>query len=279
MMEEALLTRARSLASEAHVVTRAALDLAVHLGPSVRFKVPMEGRDVWMEYEPSDSKALTVVFHAAAPEFVKFPWFSGRRLLRRLPSARLSIADPSVTETLRIGWYAGNKDQPHLTENLARFIDTFRHNTGARKLIAFGVSSGGFASLQLATRVNDITAVVVNPQTDIRKYYPGQFSKYVDQAWNGDSALLPTTAASVIENAHQSKPSNSSVVYLQNLQDTFHVKAHAAPIHAGKIDTATSVTFVEDNWGEGHVVPDKAIMSAVLKDVLDGKMGASRAQA
>ena len=65
------------------------------------------------------------------------------------------------------------------------------------------------------------------------------------------------------------------MVYLQNLQDTFHFKNHAAPIHAGEIDTAASVTFVEGNWGKGHVAPNKSVESAVLEDVINRKVAFS----
>src|SRR5699024_5173995 len=101
--------------------------------------------DFGLDKAPADT--LLVCFHGALTRDVDWPMLIGQGITEELENvARLSIADPSIGmhETLALAWYAGNDDMPDLQKTLASVVDKVVTVIGAKHVVFFGGSGGGF---------------------------------------------------------------------------------------------------------------------------------------
>lgn len=234
-----------------------------------QFKTLLSNQEIQMEYQASNSKVLTVVFHAAAPDFIVPPWFAGRLITSGLPTARLSVSDPALSKDVRTGWFAGSEKSPTFPSDLASFIDTFRRSIGADRVVALGGSSGGFAAIQLASRIDNAWAIAMNPQTDIFKYSPRLVEPYIRHCWGGDyEKALASGNTSLLERIDSIEcRKDCRIIYLQNNQDLFHLENHAIPFFKAAKDVK-SVVWKRGDWGEGHVPPPKELIRQTLQACL-----------
>lgn len=212
------------------------------------------------------------------------PFFSGMGVAHKSALPILAVSDPSLalSNSLALAWYAGNAGMPELPRNIAQILDLFAEAFGVR-LILFGGSGGGFASLAVQTFLNSPSvAFVWNPQTSIARYHANAVRAFARIAWGaGDSGY--EEACSVVKNScllHDVTTSRisaeHSVLYIQNRSDTFHVESHAAEYFRqhGLSFSGGGVYLVDCNlvawlgdWGVGHVVPPAGMIVHVLKSL------------
>ena len=224
-----------------------------------------------IDFELSTNRAdvLLVVFHGALDPKATLPIFSGGNVASGLGVARLSFTDPSLylSPQLGLGWHAGNVFQPDLQAVTTTLIEKVASSVGAKRIILFGSSGGGFASLMQLTALPSATAVVSNAQTDIFRYHDFHVKKYLDTAWHGDDDAFKKQHGYSAMPRLDKLTRTPKVYYLQNSTDTFHINGHLNPFleaSAGKM----KVSLLTDDWGSGHIAPPKSLFKATLNAVI-----------
>lgn len=236
--------------------------------------------------------SLLVCFSGAVPGDRKekpSPILSGFSVAEDLQIPLISIADPtlSLSDDINLGWYAGNKEIPDLLNKLAYILDRISILTN-KKLILFGGSGGGFASIAVAQLMSQPTKVcVANPQTQIINYNAEHVFKFLETAYEIDhnkykiqdfdkKQLLYTLERYVpFHNLNRlSFVIETQIIYLQNISD-WHTQLHALPFLEDKkmlkhgastfISASDQIGLYLGDWGEGHAAVTKDILYTVLK--------------
>ena len=136
--------------------------------------------DIRVEYRGFPT--TIVFFHGAIPgEHYTLPFMPGEGVSQAAKANRIFVSDPSMafSSVCNIAWFAGNQHQPELQSVIEEAIRHIAAFFGDQRLIFFGASGGGFASLQLASRFESSLALVANPQTSIANYYPMYVDRFV----------------------------------------------------------------------------------------------------
>jgi len=216
--------------------------------------------DLMLEKAPS--KNLLVIFHAAAGLSHTTPIFTGRRIAQSSDASTLFVSDPSLDLGVRIGWFAGDENRP-LQIDLPRVIQHVASSTGADRIIFFGPSAGGFASLYYSHLFPDSLSVAVNPQTAISQYYRHLAEAYYTAAWPHEEQRVGLVDD--IVPLYRNKFANY-VVYMQNSQDDFHIEHHLRPWEEATSSSLGSRWFLlSDDWGDGHTPPPAFFLESVLQ--------------
>lgn len=216
-------------------------------------------------HDPRGLPVTAVYFNAAITNpKLTFPFFSGAGVSGGLNSNRIHIHDPSlyINGGLKLAWYAGSLRQPSLQDAITQIIQALvqpRH-----RVVTFGSSGGGFAALYYASRLENATAVAVNPQTDISRYNSKIVARYAEVAW-GITSKEPLSRVpaemSLIEIYRRRV--NNGAWYIQNRGDESHMQEHLAPfLEAAHPENDVKVVLVDA--GVGHVPPPKQYIGDVL---------------
>lgn len=98
------------------------------------------------------------------------PRFERLASLSTLERHGLYLADPTIrlSPKLSLGWYVGDETYDP-TPDLADLINSIARHLEVERVLLTGSSGGGFASMALAPRVENATALVFSPQTRIRR--------------------------------------------------------------------------------------------------------------
>lgn len=232
---------------------------------------------VWYNGLPVDfqvtrnrADVLLVVLHGALELNAILPIFPGANVARGLNVARLAFTDPSLylSPDLPLAWHAGNIHQPDLQSVYTKIIGKVASSVGAKRIILFGSSGGGFASLVQAATIPGATALVANAQTDALLYHQDHVQRYIDLAWKGDrEAFIAAGSHSAIEKIRESHRV-PRVLYLQNSTDSFHIKNHLDPF-VREFGQDPEMRLLFGDWGEGHIAPPKDLFHAALKAVVE----------
>lgn len=220
------------------------------------------------------------------------PYFSGTALAKSLNLPILSFSDPTLAldSALALGWYAGNHLAPDLYSTIADLLDQISRKENLEPILVGG-SGGGFAAMQVLTRLDaKAVAVVWNPQTSIGSYYIGPalkymriafpdivisddvtrdtiaFQRFVDANFDINTFRIPD--ADRIRKDHQ-------LVYLQNNSDVHHLTRHADPwVTRSRLMQAVkniyenktqNILYYRGNWGQGHVAPAIAMQKGLIE--------------
>lgn len=216
------------------------------------------------------SDILLVVFHGALEFNAALPIFPGANVARGLGVARLAFTDPSLylSPDLPLAWHAGNIYQPGLQDVYTRIIRKVASSVEAKRVILFGSSGGGFASLVQAAAIPGATALIANAQTNALLYHQDHVQTYINLAWEGDrEAFIAAGSHSAIEKI-RSAQRVPRVLYMQNSTDTFHIRGHLNPF-VREFGQNSEMRLLFGDWGEGHIAPPKNLFHASLKAVVD----------
>lgn len=227
-----------------------------------------KGLPIELELSRERSETLLVVFHGALEHYAVLPIFPGANVTSSLDVARVSLSDPSLylSPTLPLAWFAGSQVQPDLQDVTTRLIEKLLKSTGAKRLIFFGSSGGGFASLIQAVSFPGSVAVVANAQTDVLRYHEDHVRNYLSTAWDNDRVrFVENVEFSAIE-AFRKTGNRPKIVYMQNSTDTFHVNGHLRPF-IGQAGNTPHIDLLFDDWGIGHVPPPKWLIHSTLQAV------------
>lgn len=240
---------------------------AAHISDG-RIVVDYQDHVLDFELDKAPADTLLVCFHGALTRDVDWPMLVGQGVTAELTNvSRLSIADPSIgmNDTLPLAWYAGNEQMPELQQALASVVDKVATVTGAKHIVFFGSSGGGFAALQISRQFPGSLALVMNPQTSIGEYIPAHVRGYLLRCW--DKAPLDTTPIDHDLTVSYAQGFDNTVAYVQNTRDTFHVENHMQPF-LGALSNRDNVWTFMDAWGTNpkalHIIPPKGVVTGFL---------------
>lgn len=227
--------------------------------------------DAMIDFIGSDMTFVS--FHAAlSKETFSTPYFTGATLAARKAN-RILVSDPSLSENVLLGWFAGSRasTQAHITEFVLKLVNL----AGARHVIFFGGSGGGFAALNLARLCPSSTALVANPQTDILRFYPRWWEPYARHCWGASGgqqdaadAIRANVVHDMVDIYRRARP-DVDVVYMQNSNDDFHLENHLHPFM--EATGGRRVRLIQGDWGPGHSRPPREEIVAVLDEIIDAR--------
>ena len=213
-----------------------------------------------------------VTFHPAAPPDVTLPFLIGQGVTRDLPVNRIYVSDPTLalSPRLNLGWFAGSatqRFQPAFTAILGKILSL---RPEVKRVVFFGPSGGGFASLYFASQFPGSFAVALNPQTSIARYLPAAVERYAEVAFGitGEDPIrqLPVDVVHDLTGLY-SQPVDATILYAQNLTDGRHVSQHAVPFFERLHPDNRAWWLASDDWGEGHVAPPTSLTTEILRAV------------
>lgn len=205
-------------------------------------------------FQSSGRKKLFVLFSGAInrnksdyPNFDRWSWGDS------FQGSILNIADPTLglsSGSLSIGWYYGDNEYPAMPVIAGLVKETVdKLGIELEDVVAYGSSAGGYASLMLSSYLDGITAVAINPQTDILLYSKRfvsdflniSFKKEIDDLSESDRKSLEVV--SLVKKTKKSK-----FLVVQNVLDETHYRKHFK-----KICEAFGVDFEEEESNSGRL--------------------------
>lgn len=205
----------------------------------------------------------TVVFFQGAidPRWT-LPAFAGMGVSSDTAVNRIFISDPSLvlTDRLNLGWFVGNS-RMNIQKNLLDIISHITSTWGDQRLVFYGASGGGFASLFFSAHFPGSLAIVSNPQTNVAKYELAAVERFAEVCYGvrGDDPMsqLPEDVTTDLLRLYR-EPRGNVVAYMQNSTDIAHVEDHMNPLLAAS-HPDNEIHVLLGQWGDGHVAPPKPI--------------------
>lgn len=195
------------------------------------------------------------------------PAWAGSGISSGLGLNRILISDPSIilSTGLRLGWYGGSTQQPHLQDDIATLVAGA--TTGTRPFL-FGPSGGGFAALVQAAVLPGTVVLVSNPQTNVARFTQAAVDRYMQTAWGQESLdeNRPPFVHEVV--SLYERRVDASIIYLQNTGDAEHITRHYSPFR-DQLHRDNRAVFLMPNLGQGHMGPDKESFRTLLRVVRD----------
>lgn len=219
---------------------------------------------------PALSDTTIFFFHGAIERHFTLPVLSGLGISGGLNANRVFISDPSLVrdDTLLLAWYAGNSQQPNLQKTLTSILKKVARSLGSKKVVFFGGSGGGFASLYFASQFEDSLALVFNPQTNIAKYSLNAVQDFAVKSFGLEPSLedpvahLPSGVVPDVCEIYKN-PKSTTVAYMQNQKDTNHVRLHLSPFERA-VHPEIEFLVLKEPWKDGHSPPPKDLLTSVL---------------
>lgn len=237
---------------------------------------------------------LVIAFHGAIVKDPDRPVLNRTRNSRAISgyAHQISIFDPARirNDEISIGWYLGDHCYP-AQEILRSFIDRVIDTLQVERIVYFGSSGGGFASLYFGFHNPNSIVLPIVPQTKILSHHKaggrGSFSRYCSNCWPGlrESDVAQKVCVDVAS-LYASRPFRNAVVYVMSPGDTRHYAHHATPFLSevyGSLDIGDiNLSLVSDYWGvpgHGGAIPAAGFMpwlraaltapSIAQQDILD----------
>ncbi len=212
---------------------------------------------------------VVVCFHAALRAGATRPVFTGLGLTGGLPAHQVFVSDPSLEldDSLLLAWFAGSTGRP-LQTDLRVVLDHVLRELGARHVVFFGPSGGGFAALHYSWWFPGSLAVAVNPQVVLGRYEPRRHLVTFGRVCFGASTpqeldvALAERFTSDLREPYAGGFTNT-VAYLQNRGDEHHVTQHMQPFLRG-LPPSPDVHLYLGEWGSGHVAPPRGVLTDLL---------------
>lgn len=214
------------------------------------------------------SESLFVMLNGAVNRASPLPVFARWNWGRILGGHVLAVCDPTLylNDKLRLGWYVGNLSIDPMRAMLPA-VEGIQRRLGIAdgRVVFYGSSGGGFASLVAAAFRPVGRAIVVNPQIDITNYVPKAVERFANvfaPGWTPqrcrDTYPLRWNALAVVADARRAGR-DLRILYAQNLVDKGHherdflpfCKEVEAPTTGGLSADATVLTHVFSS-PEGH---------------------------
>jgi hypothetical protein len=222
----------------------------------------------------------------------KPPYFSGNKLSDSLKCCIISFSDPSThLKNIDLGWYIGNEDWLSFQQDLSLFIEQCSLVL-KKKIILFGGSGGGFASIALSLKIkNDVMSISMNPQLNISAYPSA--NKYSTNAFPSSNISDVKTfninlkewleffdknqlITSIMENDLNQ---DCDYLLLQSWNDTHHLRRHAPQLIPQILDlslsnfygTSKNLSYFFGPWGDRHSVVWVPHLELILNSALMGE--------
>ncbi|WP_352258752.1 hypothetical protein [Psychrobacter sp. TB55-MNA-CIBAN-0194] len=207
-------------------------------------------------------------------------------------SSILSVSDPALLldDALRIGWFAGT-NQLDIAQFVSEVVIKVADQLGIAhdRIIFWGSSSGGFASVLLASKINGSCFVSFNGQSTINNYYAGHVEDYRkvfdSQSSIGDILQSYPSRWSIITALDKSYKDGLSTkgVVVQNVIDEMHYLTHytpfcehfGLPLKGGKSNNYGLWSLLFEHQ-KGHGPETAEIAKQVVKEYLPKILGENK---
>ncbi len=232
-----------------------------------------------------DSNKLFVILNGALLKEPRIPLTYHRYTWHEaFDGSVLYIADPTLFqyEAINLAWYLGDKEldiYPYLVDFVKSVAE--RLKIVSDHIIVYGSSGGGFSSLKLASLLGGGSlAVCINPQTVINKYFAPHVNLYFNTCFQYTEQQIAESSAHMRFNAIKMVQNHAcKVLFIQNLQDTFHYQNHFIPFISALQVSPCSVNLPiqEQNTGRirtiiydhpsGHAAEPKEMLPEIMQAV------------
>ncbi|HEY1021177.1 MAG TPA: hypothetical protein VGE06_02635, partial [Flavisolibacter sp.] len=156
-------------------------------------------------------------------------------------------------------------------DKIAEFII---HTLSAKRVLLFGGSAGGFASLYYSRQIKKSLALIWNPQTILNNYYKHLVSRYSYLAYDCSLQNLSKHMVTNIPEFYKKVHGNNRIIYMQNVSD-HHVETHLKPflqIIGRDVPKNEYSQWIDENlylhisnWSEGHTPPPRKTLQQLLE--------------
>ncbi len=163
-----------------------------------------------------------------------YPRFERIQSLRGDSPGLLAFADPTLLykKGLLLTWYVGGPGWDPAQE-MAEIVRQAMAVCGATHVLFVGGSGGGHAALRLSAMMENSTAFVQSPTTDIEKSIAGTVDQYFRTVWPGRERrhVIESHATRFsIPALYSATHPRNNVYYLQNLNDPTFIREHYRPL-------------------------------------------------
>ncbi|WP_141740768.1 SGNH/GDSL hydrolase family protein [Corynebacterium sp. HMSC05C01] len=227
------------------------------------------------------ASATLVTFQHRISERSTYPTFVGNGVSETAGMNLIAVSDPSVIRNidLRLGWYLGSRGTGPLKQHLLPVIRRSVEYFGGERLVFFGNSGGGYASINYAQHFGGSIALTVNPRLGFADEPNPDLVKYINLAHSPQGR---TPYKRVRDQ------------YARNLWDTVE---HSAPFYAAMYHNSGDTAYLEANHrrfvdsrsqdlaiferiqfdGDGHVPIPKSRLIDILDQLKRTDVNASQA--
>lgn len=174
------------------------------------------------------------------PTFMRWSWANENNL------SFICFDDPivSCTQQTNLGWYIGTSNhdiQEFINDILEHIIKSLK--ISPKNIIFYGSSGGGFAAMMAAIRLRGSVAVVSNPQTNIFKYYKTASQRFIKSFFENEDVSSNSSIYYRFSVSDAIKKYNyiPAILYIQNIQDKFHLERHLLPLQQYIFETFLSI--------------------------------------
>lgn len=204
------------------------------------------------------SKNLLVLFNGAVnrekhgyESYQRWSW------IEDLPYNVLILPDNTLSQgVFSLGWGLGAPNS-WFVEVAAKFIQSFSEliHIDLGKTVLYGSSAGGFQAFQCGIQLKKPTVVMQNPQTNVFRYYEHHYMPMVTSTSFGDSVDEISSKYGLRVSLMQSISHHDFIprtIYVQNLNDIFHVKNHLSPFRKYLDQSHLDSTMIQFVLSEGE---------------------------
>lgn len=206
------------------------------LGKTGLFRFEVAGHRFDYLWQPKpNAKRMFVLFSGDAkrtlyepPVFQRWSWAD------HFPGHCLYVSDPMLHMSPDIGlaWYSGTESLDPLeviTRHVLKMLPQL--NLVAADVTAYGSSGGGFAAIRLTTQHPDISAIAINPQTNIANYIyktPDRYARICLKRPDRHRALADfPERMDLLSHVHTLR--KRKLTLIQNRLDFHHYEDHYIP--------------------------------------------------
>ncbi|AKG73424.1 prolyl oligopeptidase family serine peptidase [Salinicoccus halodurans] len=201
------------------------------------------------------------------------PIFMRSKWAKEIDASLIYLDDATLHGTeLKLGWGQGNKNEFVLKvySKLVKAIIS-KINLETDHVFYYGSSAGGFMSLILAAMHNGSTAIVNNPQTDVKNYHEGHSRPLLEMSYGTIETAYNSFRERVnVVNAFKHVDNVPHIYYIQN-QYSFHdLKYHVNPFIKSmkedelEIEKVTFINYFDKERGHTPLDKDPALNSLNL---------------
>jgi len=220
--------------------------------------------DILTHFKKSDK---LVVFYNGAVDVEKTPppVFQRWSWLEDLPYSAMVIMDSTIYELMKtnksttyMGWYQGSKEI-FILEQYIELVRKIANKLGVKdeNILFYGSSVGGFASLMSAGMLKGSKACVVNPQTDVLKYYKKNVDVCLNYLGLSNEYLKDRKTTLNVMEFYKSIGYFPEVYYKQNKQDELHYEKHFKEFQKlykdNNLDDRLFVNLTDDSRGHSAI--------------------------
>ena len=180
------------------------------------------------------SKSLTIMLPGAVNRSKTIYNYQRHSWSDEIDGSVISFLDPTVASDndITIGWFQGSENA-YAIPILISFIKNILkiNNITEDNLTLFGSSAGGFTSLKIANEFPSSRVIVINPQTQVFRYFKKEYEKLISYVFPGQVLEQVTKLYNDRLKISLSLENRlSPVLYYQNLEDKHHVQFHLTPL-------------------------------------------------